>query len=178
MGTPRFPEKALLLVGALFSCETVYDEALYLLEQAFGEAAMETSQVKWGYSLYYRDELGDKIFRRFIFFKNLISQDAISSIKLATNEIENKLSKNGKRKINLDPGYITPAKLVLASTKDYSHRIYLKDGIYSEVTLIFQNGRFVPHINTYNDYKDEKNIHLFHIARNMLIYLKEAAYND
>jgi hypothetical protein len=172
MAAPRFPEKALLLVGALFSYESVYYETLHLLEQAFGEAVMETPKVKWGPSLYYRDELGDEIYRRFVFFKDLIPQDALAPIKLATNEIENKFSENGKRKINLDPGYITPAKLVLASTKDYSHRIYLKDGIYAEVTLMFQNGCFVPHVNTYNDYKDEKFVRFFHVARNLLMFLK------
>lgn len=168
MGTPRLPEKALLFIGTLFSNEDFYYEARQSLERIFGEAVMEGPKIKWDFSDYYKEELGESIYRRFIFFKQLIQQDYISTIKLITNEIEKDLSSGGKRNINLDPGYLTPAKIVLASTKDYAHRIYLKDGIYAEVTLIFRNGNFVPHINTYKDYQDERYLRLFMIGRRLL----------
>ncbi len=171
MGTPRPPEKALLFVGALFSNEDFYTEARQSLERIFGEAVMESPKIQWNFSDYYKDELGEPIYRRFIFFKKLIEHDYISTIKLITNEIERSLSSGGKRNINLDPGYLTPAKIVLASTKDYSHRIYLKDGIYAEVTLIFVKGQFVPHVNTYKDYQDERYLRLFIMGRNLLSLL-------
>ncbi|MDI6801896.1 MAG: DUF4416 family protein [Thermodesulfovibrionales bacterium] len=172
MGTPHPPDKALLFVGTLYSKEDYYFKALKSLEKIFGEIAMESPPMKWDYSDYYKDELGEPIYRRFIFFKTLIEQDRIAGIKLLTNGLEEELSFHGKRNVNIDPGYITPAKIVLASTKDYSHRIYLKDGIYAEATLIFKNSKFIPHINTYRDYQDEQYLNIFMIARKLLSILR------
>ncbi|MEW6740237.1 MAG: DUF4416 family protein [Nitrospirota bacterium] len=172
MGSPTPPEKALLFIGTLFSNEDYYIEARQSLERIFGEIVMETPVIRWEFSDYYKDELGEPVYRRFIFFKNLMEQENLSTIKLTTNEIEKNLSSDGKRNINLDPGYLTPAKIVLASTKDYSHRIYLKDGIYAEVTLIFKKGQFIPHINTYKDYQDEKYLRIFMMARRLLSILR------
>lgn len=172
MGSPTSPEKVLLFTGTLFSNEDYYIEARQSLERIFGEIVMETPAIRWEFSDYYKDELGEPIYRRFVFFKNLMEQENLSTIKLTTNEIEKNLSSDGKRNINLDPGYLTPAKIVLASTKDYSHRIYIKDGIYAEVTLIFKKGQFIPHINTYKDYQDEKYLRIFMMARRLLGILR------
>ena len=173
MGIPGCPEKCLMFVGALFSNEDHYLEAYRDLQAAFGDAIMETPSIRWDYSDHYREEMGEPLFRRFIFFKCLIEPDVLPRIKLLTNDLELKLTTNGKRKINLDPGYLTLAKIVLASTKDYSHRIYLKDGIFAEVTLIFSKheGNFIANINTYNDYKDERFIKFFSLARELFFLL-------
>jgi hypothetical protein len=167
------PERSLLFIGTLFSNEDYYVKAIQSLERIFGEIVMESPPVRWDYTDYYKKELGEPIYRRFLFFKRLVEQNSISTIKLITNEIEKNLSTAGKRNINIDPGYLTPAKIVLASTKDYSHRIYLKDGIYAEVTLIFKNGMFVPHINTYRDYQDEKFVNVFMMARKLLSLVRQ-----
>lgn len=172
MGIPNPPDKALLFVGTLFSNHDYYIEATQSIERVFGEIVMETPAIRWDFSDYYKYELGESIYRKFVFFKNLIQQENLSTIKLITNELEKNLSSDGKRNINLDPGYLTPAKIVLASTKDYSHRIYLKDGIYAEVTLIFKNGQFIPHINTYKDYQDERYLRIFMMARRLLGILR------
>jgi hypothetical protein len=173
MGTRRPPQKAILLVGALFSNEDYYIAALQRLEEKFGEMIMESPKAEWDFSEYYKRELGTPIYRRFVFFKESIEKESLPEIKAATNEIEKLLSTDGKRNINLDPGYLTPAKLVLASTKNYSHRIYLRDGIYAEVTLVFHHGRFLPHINTYREYQDEKNLKIFMMARKLLGILRQ-----
>lgn len=172
MGIPCPPGKAFLFIGTLFSNVDYYVQAKQFLEKSFGEIVMEGPAIKWDFSDYYRKELGDSIYRRFLFFRNTIEQDSLASIKLTTNTIERELSSNGRRNINLDPGYLTHAKIVLASTKDYSHRIYLREGIYAEVTLIYKNGKFIPHINTYKDYCDERYLRLFIIARSLLHLLK------
>lgn len=165
MGTPGQPKKVLLFIGTLFKEKEIYYTSIEYLRNLYGEILMESAPKEWRYSNYYTDELGSPIFRRFIFFKKLISEGDIADIKLQTNEIEIKLSINSKRMINLDPGYISLAKLVLATTKDYSHRIYLKNGIYGEVTLIYKKNSFIPHINTYKDYADKNYIELFNLAR-------------
>lgn len=171
MGIPTPPSDALLFIGVLYSKEEYLISAKDLLEKRFGEIIMESPIIKWDFSEYYQDELGKPIYRKFLFFKRCIPQDELSSVKLATNEIEKKLSHDGKRNINLDPGYMTPAKIVLASTKDYSHRIYLRDGIYAEVTLIYKNGKFIPHINTYKDYQDETYHQIFSMARRLFRFI-------
>lgn len=141
---------------------------------------MEGPKIRWDFSDYYKKELGNEIFRRFIFFKNLIKQESLPDIKLKTNEIEIRLSTNGKRNINLDPGYLTLSKIILASTKDYSHRIYLRDGIFAEVTLLYnkKEGSFVPNINTYKDYTDYRYINLFNLARYYLRLIKNEVYTN
>lgn len=167
MGVPSEPKRVLLFVGTLFSDREAYYEAIKILEKIYGAIILETPPRLWDYSNYYNEEIGSPIFRRFVFFKNLISEEDIADIKIKTNQIEKELSVEGKRKINLDPGYIGLAKLVLATTKDYSHRIYLRRGIYGEVTLIYRGNSFTPHINTYRDYADREYIELFNLARDI-----------
>ncbi len=168
MGTYKIPSKALLFTGILYSNEHYYLKSLELLSGHLGEIAMYSPPIAWDFSDYYRDELGENIIRRFVFFKNLTGQEELSEIKILSNRIEELLSTGNRRNINLDPGYLTPAKIVLASTKDYCHRIYLRDGIYAEVTLIFKKNRFVPHLNTFKDYQDERYINIFMSARRLL----------
>ncbi|MFQ3573731.1 MAG: DUF4416 family protein [Thermodesulfovibrionales bacterium] len=169
MGKPSQPKKALLFCSTLYSQETVLTEALKRLTAAFGEVLFYSPSILWDFSDYYNKELGEVIFRRYIFFKDLIHQDALADIKLLSNQIEDDLSVDQKRTINLDTGYLTPAKIVLASTKDFSHRIYLGKGIYAEVTLIYKKGEFVHHLNTYPDYKHMRHQFYFHIARRILV---------
>jgi hypothetical protein len=172
VGKIREVDKTLLFVGTLYSDQEYYFRACAELREAFGEIVMESPPSEWDVSDYYRDEMGAPIFRRFLFFREPFSPDNLADAKLKTIEIETGFSIDGKRQINLDPGYVTPAKVVLASTKDYSHRIYLRDGIYAEATLIFKGNRFQPHLHTYTDYKDEKRQKLFLLAREMFFLLK------
>jgi len=170
---PTPPEPALLLIGTLYSKEEIFTAALSCLEEYFGEAVMESPVMQWDFSGYYKEELGEAIFRRFIFFKNLIEQDHLPACKLKTCDLEDRLSVDGKRTINLDPGYLTTAKVVLASAKDYSHRIYLTDGIFAEVTLSYSKDKrnFVPFAYTYRDYCDERYLRFFSVARSLLLFL-------
>jgi hypothetical protein len=172
---PTPPEKALLLVGTLFADDNAYLKASRYLEDSFGRIVMESPAMPWNFSEHYKGELGGPVYRRFIFFKTLIEQDHLAAAKLKTCEIEKALSVDGQRTINLDPGYLTVAKLVLASTKDYSHRIYLTDGIFAEVTLSYskKKGNYIPFTYTYRDYCDERSLRLFYVARSLLKLMSE-----
>jgi len=112
-------------------------------------------------------------------FKKLIDPEEIPSIKIWTNKLEDEFKKDGKfnviRPINLDPGYLTQSKLILASTKDYYHRIHLQGGIYAEVTLFYQNGKFENLPWTYPDYQTEKYKNFFLKAREL--YAKDIGTN-
>lgn len=163
------PEPSLLFVGTLYRKEEYYSTAKEKLISVFGGVIIETPPSDWDYSDYYRNELGTPIKRSFVFLNDEIAPERLADIKLLTNEIERQLSTAGKRNINLDPGYLTPSKVVLASTKNYSHRIAIGRGIYAEVTLIYRDGRYLPHLFTYRDYASDPYVEIFAQARNYLM---------
>lgn len=104
------------------------------------------------FTAYYENEMGRNLIKRFYAFEKLILPDNLADIKNVTILIEKNFSSEGRRTVNIDPGYLEESKLVLASTKNFSHRIYLKDGIWAEVTLRYEKGDFVTHPWTYPDY--------------------------
>ncbi len=162
-------EKALLFTGLLFHDETYLSKARQRLTNLFGKTLFESPTFDWDYSTYYADELGWPIKRHFIFFEGLINSATLPEIKLLTREIEDALSKEGRRLINIDPGYLTLSKVVLASTKNYSHRIYMGKGIFAEVTLVYRNKSYQPHLFTYRDYASDDYIKVFMKARQFLL---------
>ena len=93
--------------------------------------------------------------------------------KLITNFIESDLSTGGARRVNLDPGYMDAARVVLASTKDHAHRILLGKGIYGEVTLLYRDGAFRPLPWTYPDYREAATLAFLKGVR--VWYLKKVA---
>ncbi len=113
-------------------------------------------------SRHMEDHAGKK---KFISFEKLIEHVSLSDIKIFTNQIESDHLKDNKRKVNIDPGYLTLAKLVLASTKDFTHRIYIGKGIYAEVTLFYQDKNYRGWPWTYPDYKSEISLSFFQKVR-------------
>jgi hypothetical protein len=168
MGKTKPPEPVLLFVSTLYSSKDIFNQSNDILEKEFGDILFVSPSLPWDYSSYYKDEIGWPLFRQFIFFKNLMDPGLLVDIKRKTNEIESVLSVDGKRRINLDPGYLTLSKAVLVSTKDYAHRLYLGKGIYGEITLIYKDETYIPHIFTYRDYQDKSHIEIFMNAREML----------
>jgi hypothetical protein len=162
------PEPVLLFVATLYCAEEYFSKAKERLRNVFGDIVLESKSLSWDYSDYYTEELGSPITRRFIFFRDTIHSETLSDIKITTNEIEEQLSSGGKRNINLDPGYLTPYNVVLASTKNYSHRIYIGKGIFAEVTLVYKNGRYRPHLFTYTDFASDEYTEILAQARKLL----------
>ncbi len=170
MGAIRVPEKVMLFAGVLYCAERSLGIAVGAMKEAFGPVLFETVPSAW-HTDYYADELGcPEVKRKFFFFDGLICPGELAAIKLSSNDIESALSEGGKRKVNIDPGYITPARIVLASTKDYAHRVYLQKGIYAEATMLWNRKEkaFVPHLFTYSDFRDEENIRVFSRMRDVL----------
>jgi hypothetical protein len=168
MGTPSLPESAVLFTGLLYQKAANLDSARDILKRPFGDIFLETPPLPWDWSDYYAEELSSAIVRVFLFFKNPFSQERIPEIKLITNGVEDQLSAGRRRNINIDPGYLTLSKVVLASTKNYAHRIYMGRGIYAETTLVFRGGRYQPHLFTYRDYASETYREIFARAREFL----------
>lgn len=147
------------------------EEAKNILRKGFGKIDYESQALAFRHTDYYETEFGKNLKRKFISFQKLIQPQNLAKIKIATNIIEKKLSRNGLRSINIDPGYLNMAKLILASTKDYKHRIYLDKGIYVETTLFYQNKSFHFWEWTYPDYKSADYIRIFNQIRE--IYAKQ-----
>lgn len=161
MGSVRKYPPVKLFFGFIFNEENVYAHARLLLQKHFGKFDFESNSLAFNYTDYYEKEFGVSLKRKFVSSEELINPADLYKIKLYTNEIETKLSKNNCRLVNIDPGYIDQAKLVLASTKDFSHRIYLNKGIFAEITLLFQDKTFRPLEWTYPDYRTSEYIEIF-----------------
>lgn len=165
MGAPKTPAPVKLLAGLLGTSDALLDQAAATLSEPFGPIDVFSTVTDWTLSTYYRDEMGPTIRRQFVSFEQLVSPDEIAKLKLATNEMEQRWCTASGRQVNIDPGYIAATKLVLASTKDAAHRVYLGVGIYAEATLLFTNGSFQPHAYTYPDYAAPEALAFFNSVR-------------
>lgn len=153
MSEPLPPTPAKLFIG-LFTAEKILTPSvLNALINRFGPVDLVSPWLPFDFTAYYEKEMGTSLTRRIFSFKTLIQQPAIVDIKMATNGLEKKWSLNGKRRINLDPGYLLPERLVLATGKNFSHRIYLDKGIYADLTLVYRKGAFQPLPWTYPGYR-------------------------
>ena len=168
----RDVERCKLLVGVLYSDAGQYEVALRRLELEFGPLDGRSEAFDFDFTDYYSAELGEGIKREWLTFEDLILPDQLVAAKLHTNRMEEWLAGqvsdgDGKRRVNLDPGYIGLGKLVLASTKDFAHRIYLREGIFAEITLRYSKGLdFVAASEwTYPDYQLPGALEFFNRAR-------------
>ena len=144
-----------LFIGMLSSL-AIFDEVKKNLIEKFGTIDYEGPEWEFTFTCYYNKEMGTPLKRKFIAFQSLIDPQSLVATKVYTNELEAQFAKRytlPMRPINLDPGYLSSSKVVLATTKDYSHRIYLGDGIYAEITLRYYHKAFRPWEWTYPDYK-------------------------
>jgi len=169
MGQIGNPEKAFLFAGFIFREDGLYDEVRRKLQLFWGRIIRESSVRPFSYTDYYRKEMGEDLKRSFLVFDRLILPDELAAIKVETNGIEEEFSNEGIRRVNIDPGYLGLAKVVLASTKDFSHRIYLGKGIYGDLTLRFVRGSFHPLEWTYPDYREVQTINFLNEARGVLL---------
>jgi Domain of unknown function (DUF4416) len=155
MSTPQAPKPAKLIIGLIMKDKTLIEPLTVALCAAYGPLDLVSAWLPFDYTTYYEPEMGAQLVRRMLAFKNLVHQGDLPAIKLATNRLEEAYSQNGKRRVNLDPGYLLLERLVLASGKNFSHRIYLGDGIYADLTLIYRHGAFEKLPWTYPDYADQ-----------------------
>ncbi|RJP28797.1 MAG: DUF4416 family protein [Candidatus Omnitrophota bacterium] len=163
---PANPVK--MFTGILYKNVNDFDCLRKILISKFGKIDYASSALKFDYTDYYEEEMGDGLLRVFFSFKRLIKPNELAKIKILTNKIEHKFSTLGKRRVNVDPGYLTLAKVILASTKDFSHRIYLDKGIFAELTLQYINKTFMPLPWTYPDYRTTEYAQIFKDMRSIL----------
>jgi len=135
------------------------------LSLSYGPVDWESPPLFFDRTRYYEKEMGWPLHRRFVSFEQLIPPDDLVKIKLETNQLEEQHIFEGKRLVNIDPGYIGLERLVLATGKNYVHRIYLGKGIYGDLTLVFKKGTFRALEWTYRDYADPEMIEMFNQIR-------------
>lgn len=148
-------------VVLLLAAVSRYPEALEWVAgqsaAAWGSIADRSEAFSFHETTYYESTMGSGLLKQFLVFERLVPPEQLADLKLQTNAWEAQYARAAghpePRPLNLDPGYLTAAKLVLASTKDHSHRIYLGHGIYAEVTLYYRGGRWQPREWTYPDYR-------------------------
>jgi len=173
MSNPQTPKPAKLVIGVFTKNKKIIEHLALKLSGQFGQIDLVSSWLDFNYTNYYKPEMGSPLARRMFAFKPLIEQAALADIKIATNQIEQTYSTVGRRQVNVDPGYLLHERFVLASGKNFSHRIYIGLGIYADLTLIYQKGSFQKLPWTYPDYTDQAMIcFLDQVRRKYILDLK------
>jgi hypothetical protein len=167
MGTAGPAHKVNLVIGLLAGDIARLDSSRADLERLFGRIDLASPVTEFTHTAYYEKEMGPKLKRQYLSFDRLRSLKGIFALKLRTNAIERRRSQGGARTVNIDPGYLDLGKLVLFSTKDYSHRIYLDKGIFAEVTLFYKDKSYNTWPWTYPDYRSSQAIGFFNSVRSL-----------
>ena len=174
MGRFKFPDDVALIAAVMAVDRSWLDRAKQSLSEAFGPIARESALYPFDmHSSYYEKEMGTGLIKQFVSFERRIPMDRLPAVKIATNKLEQRFARREEerlgRRVNVDPGYMAPSKLVLATTKNYDHRIYLGQGIFADLTLRYCHGRFETLDWTYPDYRTDLAQKFFAEVRNDLL---------
>ncbi len=156
MSRRKTPSPAILVVSIVFREERHLEAALPRIAGIVGEADFRGPVFPFDRTGYYSKEMGKPLFRRFIAAAEPVPRDSLPGIKIGFEAIENDLSEGGRRTVNLDPGLVTPENFILATGKNFTHRVYLRDGVFADLTLEFRGGEFRPLPWTYPDYASDE----------------------
>ncbi len=147
------PQPVKYFIGALFSDRKLLEQAQLLCTTKIGKINVSGEAFPFKDTDYYNSEMGTPIYRLFFSFESLMSPGELAKLKNLCNEIEDQLRQEGSRKVNLDIGYLDFHKMILASAKYNGQKIYLGQGIYADLTLIFEKGTFRSVENTFPDFR-------------------------
>jgi len=147
--------KVKLLIGVMYKDRGVLNKTVEILKERFGDIE-STLEYDFDFTDYYEEETGKELKKQILIFKNLIEREILAEIKNWANDTEDKLTESGKRKINLDPGYLTMHNVVLASAKEMPHKIYIGKGMFGDVVLEYKNKSFQHSNHTFPDFRSDK----------------------
>jgi hypothetical protein len=164
---PKKIVKVKLFSGIMFSDNETLNRVIEILKNKYGEIDFVSEEYPFDFTDYYKEEMGISLKKKIISFKKLIGREKLVKIKLDTNEIEDQLSKENKRAVNLDPGYLTLHNVILASAKELPHKIYLAKGIFGDVQLEYRNKHFIETPRAFPDYRTEKIKQILEKVRNI-----------
>lgn len=170
MGKQNTFNKVNLFTGIIFNNEINIEPVVSELKNEFYETDLISDIFEFNFTDYYFQEMGKPLKRMFLSFSTLISPEQLPEIKLRTNEIEERISVSGRRKINLDPGYLSDANVIIATTKNYYQRIPLTRGIYAHMEYVIKGKSLNILEWTYPDFRSESYLDFF---REMLLLYKK-----
>lgn len=174
MSTPSEPERVKLVIASTYRDMLILEKVKEIMRDNYGEIDFAGDEYDFDFTDYYSEEMGLNLKKKIFSFRELIFPETITEIKWFTYNLEKKFSVTGKRQINLDPGYITRDNFMLATFKSSPHRIYLRDKVYGEIELIYENGEFKEMRWTYPDYRTKKVKEDLESVRTIYLYqLKE-----
>lgn len=174
MGVPGKFEQVKLIIGIIYREENFLERAVSELKSTFGKIDLESPIFRFDVTEYYNREMGEGLKRKFFSFEDLINPEELPAVKIKTNEIEENLKKEvgtPGRVVNIDPGILTSTSLIMATTKNYSHRIPLRDGIYAHLEFLFRKNSIKYLEWTYLDMRKDEYADFFLKVRK--IYLEE-----
>lgn len=147
-----------LICGIITSGQSVFTRSQSCLENEFGSVDHSSPLYEFKSTDYYEKQMGSGLMRRFLSFHDLIKPEQLSRIKIRTNELEDIIrleSETQNRIVNIDPGYMTASALIMATAKDFAHRVPLRDGIYAHLELLFLKKSIKTLSWTYPDFRSE-----------------------
>jgi len=156
MAAPKSFSPVKLVCGIMSGRDDCFVTSEIKLEESFGPIDVKSSRHVFDQTDYYAKDMGPGLKRMFVSFERLIQPETLSRVKLRTNALENEIRdhfREGKRIVNLDPGYLTAAALIMATAKDFSHRVPLEHGIYAHLEFLFQKNSVQPLAWTYPDFR-------------------------
>lgn len=156
MSLPQPPPPARLVIGVFLKEPSLLGPVADALVRRHGPPDMIGPWMAFDQTRYYEPEMGGPLRRRMFSFKGLIDQGDLPDIKRHANGLEADLAEAGRRRVNIDPGCLLAERFVLATGKNFSHRIHLDGGIYADLTLIYENGAYKALPWTYPDYGEER----------------------
>ncbi len=172
MSEPRAALPAKLLVALLMPDRALLEPVCQVLCERFGELEMTSPWYPFDFTDYYAEEMGAGLERRVLVFRDLVQQDDLAGIKHITNDLEQQLRGDAPgRRVNIDPGYLLAERFVLATGKNFPHRISIGMGIYADLTLLFRNGGYQILEWTYPDYQEPE-------MRSFLLTVRKRYLND
>jgi hypothetical protein len=152
MSLRKVPSPARLLFSVIYRGERDFDRSLRWISERMGAVERVSEPFPFDRTDYYEREMGAPLFRRFLLMADAVPRDGLAAAKLSAEEIEREFSVHGKRTVNIDPGLLAEENLVLATGKNYCHRIYLRDGVFADLALVFEKGEYRALPWTYPDY--------------------------
>lgn len=176
LGQVRGPSPVKLFFAMLYPSREVFDWAIRQIARYVGEIDLLSEEWPFTWTDYYAS-IGAHLLRRFASTRGLVSPEGLFRLKHLSNFLE-EISGGGEgRRVNLDPGYLDAARVVLFTTKDSAHRVYVGEGIYAEVTLRYRRGRWTFHDYTYPDYRDARYLAFFdELRRSYLGEIKKGGF--
>lgn len=153
MGIAGKFQKVKLFCGFIYHDSELVSKSEGTLQKKFSRIDCRSGVFPFECTRYYHDELGSPLYRQFVSFSQLINPESLPDIKHFTNELENRYARAGRRRVNLDPGILSSGNVLIATTKDYYHRIPLNRGIYAHMEYIIKKKKIIPLDWTYPDFR-------------------------